>query len=98
MHVHTVLVKLADPADRDRCRAEMLRMDGAIDGMIDLTVHVNECEGDYAADIALRTRWVDAAAYHAYETHPLHLEVRAAVLAMTSGAMTIDYTAGAPGG
>lgn len=98
MHVHTVLVKLADPADRDRCRAEMLRMDGAIDGMIDLTVHLNECKGDYAADIALCTRWVDGAAYRAYETHPLHLKVRAAVLSLMSGALTIDYTVGDPGG
>ncbi len=93
-----VLVKLADPADRERCRSEMLRMDGAIDGMIDLAVLMNECHGDYAADIALRTRWVDSAAYRAYERHPLHLEVRATVLALMSDAMTIDYTVGARGG
>ena len=98
VHVHTVLVKLADPADLERCRAEMLRMDGAIDGMIDLTVLTNELDGDYAADLALCTRWVDARAYRAYETHPLHLEVRAAVLAMMSGALTIDHTAEDPGG
>ena len=98
MHVHTVLVKLADPADRERCRSEMLRMEGAIDGMVDLVVVANECGGDHAADIALRTRWVDTAAYRAYERHPLHVEVRAAVLALTSDALTIDYTTGDPGG
>ena len=98
MHVHTVLVKLADPADLERCRSEMLRMDGAIDGMIDLAVLTNELDGDYAADLALRTRWVDTAAYRAYERHPLHLEVRATVLALMSDAMTIDYTVEAPGG
>jgi hypothetical protein len=98
VHIHLVLVKLADPADRERCRSEMLRMDGAIDGMVDLAVVTNECGGDHAADIALRTRWVDSAAYRAYERHPLHLEVRAVVLSLTAEALTIDYTAGNPGG
>jgi len=98
VHVHLVLVTLADPADRDRCRTEMLRMDGAIDGMVDLTVVVNECDGEYAADLALRTRWEDIEAYRAYERHPLHTEVRAAVLAMMSGAATIDYTIEDPDG
>ena len=98
MHVHTVLVKLADPADRERCRAEMLRMDGAIDGMIDLVVLTNECGGDYAADVALCTRWVDSEAYRAYQRHPLHLQVRAVVLSLMSDAMTIDYTVGSSGG
>ena len=98
MHVHTVLVKLADPTDRERCRAEMMRMDGAIAGMIDITVRMNECDGEHAADIALRTRWVDAEAYRAYETHPLHVEVRSAVLALMSDAATIDYTVAEPDG
>ena len=98
MHVHTVLVRLTDPADRERCRSEMLRMDGAIEGMIDLTVVTNECGGEYAADIALRTRWVNSEAYRAYQRHPLHLEVRASVLALTSDAMTIDHTVGGPDG
>ena len=74
----------------------MLRMDGAIPGMIDLTVTLNECGGAYAADLALCTRWVDAEAYRAYEAHPLHREVRSVVLALASDAATIDYTADDP--
>lgn len=98
MHVHLVLIKLIDPADRERCRTEMLRMDGAIEGMVDLTVLINECDGTYAADIGLRTRWTDTAAYRAYQAHPLHLEVRAVVLSLAADAATIDYTVGDPGG
>lgn len=98
MHVHTVLVKLADPADRDRCRAEMSRLDGAIPGMIDLALVMNEFDGNNAADIALTTRWADAEAYRAYDEHPLHLEVRSAILPLISNIATIDYTAAEPAG
>ena len=93
MHVRTVLVTLADPADRDRCRAEMLRMDGQIDGMVDMTVRVNEEGGDHAADIMLVTRWADDDAFRAYEDHPLHLDVRGVVLSLASDAATFDHTA-----
>ena len=72
-------------------------MDGAIPGMIDLTVVLNEGADEYAADIALRTRWEDLEAYRAYRAHPLHLEVRSVVLGLMTDAMTIDYTVGTVG-
>ena len=98
MRVRTVLVKLTDPADRERCRAEMMRMDGRIDGMVDMAVRVNEDDGGYAADVSLTTRWADEEAYRGYEEHPLHLEVRAAVLSMAADVTTFDYTAPDDGG
>ncbi len=98
MQVRTVLVKLTDPADRERCRAEMVRMDGQIDGMVDMTVRVNEDDGDYAADVSLITRWTDEEAYQGYEEHPLHLDVRGAVLSMAADVLTFDYTAPDEGG
>ena len=98
MHVHTVLLKLADAGDRDRCRAEMLRLDGAIPGMIGLELVLNEFDGANAADIALTTRWADADAYRAYDSHPLHVEVRAAILPLISDISVIDYTVADPAG
>ncbi len=92
MHVHTVLIKLSDPGDRDRCCAEIMRMDGEIDGMVDLTLRVNETGGFFAADIALTTRWVDVDVYSAYVDHPLHRQVRGVILALMSDAASIDYT------
>jgi quinol monooxygenase YgiN len=92
MHVHTVLVTLHDPATAERCRDVMSSMRGKIDGMIDLTVVTNELAGGYSADVALTTTWRDLAAYEAYTTDPVHLEVRAVVLDLMASAATIDYT------
>ena len=96
MHVHTVLVKLRDPATLDRCREAMESMRGRIDSMIELRVDVNELVGNYSCDLALTTIWPDVDAYHAYETDPVHLEVRAVVLDLMAEATTIDYTVAAP--
>lgn len=92
MHVHTVFVKLHDPATVDRCQAVMESMRGRVDGMVDLVVHRNELPGNYSCDLALTTTWADVDAYHAYETDPVHLEVRSVVLDLMADASTIDYT------
>lgn len=92
MHVHTVLVKLHDPDTLDRCREVMESMRGRIDSMLDLQVTVNELGGDYACDLALTTTWPDLAAYHEYESDPVHLEVRKMVLELMRDGATIDYT------
>lgn len=92
MHVHTVLVKLHDPATLEQCRNLMESMRGRIDDMIDLTVTANELPGAYSCDLALTTRWPDLAAYEAYTTDPVHLEVRKVVLELMADGATIDYT------
>ena len=92
MHVHTVMVKLHDPTTLARCRQVMESMRGRVDGMVDLQVTVNELPGNYSCDLALTTTWTDLAAYRAYETDPVHLEVRAVVLELMRDAATIDYT------
>ena len=38
----------------------------------------------------------DAEAYRAYDEHPLHLEVRSAILPLISNIATIDYTIAEP--
>lgn len=93
MHVHTVLVKLHDPATADECRELMESMRDRIASMIDLRVTTNELGGNYACDLSLTTTWPDVEAYHAYAVDPVHLEVQAAVLALMSDGATIDYTA-----
>ena len=40
----------------------------------------------------LTTTWPDVAAYHAYETDPIHLEVRNQVIDLMETAATVDYT------
>ncbi|MGI9608499.1 MAG: Dabb family protein [Acidimicrobiales bacterium] len=92
MHVHTVLVKLEDPATLDRCRMLMESMRGRIDGMVELDVQVNNLAGSFSCDLSLTTTWTDQAAYERYTTDPVHLEVRQQVLDLTTEAMTIDYT------
>ncbi|MGI9622540.1 MAG: Dabb family protein [Acidimicrobiales bacterium] len=92
MHIHTVLVKLRDPSQVGQCRELMESMRGRIDSMIELRVDINELPGTYACDLALTTSWPHVEAYHAYETDPIHLEVRAQVIDLMESASTIDYT------
>ena len=92
MHVHCVMVKLHDPATTGECGALMETMRGRIDGMVDLRVDVNNLVGSYSCDLSLTTSWVDLAAYEAYTTDLVHLEVRAQVFELMADAMTIDYT------
>lgn len=91
MHVHTVLVKLKDPATLDRCRNVMESMRGRIDGMVDLEVQVNNLDGSYSCDLSLTTTWANVEAYDGYTTDPVHMDVREQVLDLISDAMTIDY-------
>lgn len=92
MHVHTVMVKLHDPATVDQCRALMESMNGRIDYMIDLRVEVNNLVGNYSCDLSLTTVWPDLAAYERYTADPVHLEVREQVLDLMADGMTIDYS------
>jgi len=91
MHVHTVLVRLEDPATLDRCRTLMESMRSRIDGMVDLDVRVNNLVGSYSCHLSLTTSWTDIDAYQRYTTDPVHLEVREQVLELMSDAMTLDY-------
>jgi quinol monooxygenase YgiN len=91
MHVHTVLVKLKDPATLDHCQTIMESMRGRIEGMVDLEIQVNNLEGSYSGDLSLTTSWRDVEAYEGYTTDPIHMEVREQVLDLISDAMTIDY-------
>jgi len=96
MHIHTVFVKLKDPATLAECRAAMESMRGRIDNLLGLEIQENNIEGNYSCDLSLTTHWADVAAYHAYETDPVHLEVRAVVTNLMSDAMTIDYSLDVP--
>ncbi len=93
MHVHTTFVKLKDPSTLAQCRGAMESMRDQIDDMLALRVDENMLAGNYSCDLSITTVWPDTAAYQAYESDPVHLEVRSVVTELMSGAMTIDYVA-----
>ena len=92
MHVHVVLVKLADPAQAETCMTAMRSMQGRIPGMIDLECAHNEIDVETAADVMLRTTWTDRAAYDAYQVDPVHTEVAELVRSLMVDATTMDWT------
>ena len=92
VHVHLVLVKLADPATAGACMAAMRSMEGRIDGMVGLDCRPNELDAPYAHDVMLRTEWRDRAAYEAYRTDPVHVEVADRVRSWMTAAATMDWT------
>ncbi len=92
MHVHVVLITLHDAADAPRVKTLMESMTGRIAGMVSLDARLNELPEPHACDIALTTRWVDAAAYEAYKTDPVHVEVATQIRTLMASASTLDYT------
>jgi heme-degrading monooxygenase HmoA len=92
VHVHLTLMTFDDPAVLDDLEPRMRSMEGRVPGLVGLTVTRTERDDDTSAHVGLTTRFVDAAAYEAYRTDAVHMEVAAHVRARMTGAMTLDWT------
>jgi hypothetical protein len=92
VHVHVVLVKLADQNDAERCMTAMRSMQGRIDGLVSLDCRRNEIDTTESFDVRLQTRFTDRAAYDSYRTDPVHTEVASLVRSLMTDAATLDWT------
>lgn len=76
MYLHIFLFRWkphATPADIDRATMAVEAFAGAIPGLLEVTVGPNLAENSGGHDFGGFLRFADAAAYHAYASHPSHL-------------------------
>lgn len=89
---HCVLFSLpaGAEADADRLVAEILAMDGRIDGLVALTAgrHQGPRRG---FDVALVADLDDADALARYDAHPVHAPVKALAAELCDGIAAVDF-------
>lgn len=66
-------------------------MKGKIPGLIELESGGDELRSERSYDLALITVFESWEAFRAYQTHPAHLPVKAAMHEARSGSVSVDY-------
>ena len=88
---HIVMWKLRDPADAPRF-AELLRgCAELVPGILEFEVAIRRDGLEASADVALVSRFADAAALAAYQAHPHHQAVGAQLGQMREQRHVFDY-------
>jgi hypothetical protein len=88
---HVVLWEMHDPADAKSFADELCSCARIVPGMLGFEV-VTRAEGLAAtADVCLIASFTDAAALHAYEVHPQHVQVSARLRALRRARHVLDF-------
>ena len=90
---HIVMWKLKDPAQAAEFKRLLLTCHNLVPGMLAFDVGIREAELEANVDVVLSSRFTDAAALHAYVTHPHHQEVAARLGQMREQRHVLDYLA-----
>lgn len=90
---HIVFFKLKDKSRENvETTLSLLRgMEGRIEGLVSLEVGANFLEADRNFDIALVCVFESKEAFEAYQTHPVHMPVRAHMHKVRSDSVACDY-------
>ena len=94
---HVVVWKVKDPSERDAHTAAAKRalelMRGRIPGLLAIEVGIDIGVDDGADDLCLYAEFEDRAALDRYQTHPLHLDVKAILAPLVTGRRCVDWDA-----
>ncbi|MBE5760478.1 MAG: Dabb family protein [Clostridiales bacterium] len=90
---HIVMFKLADTSKENiEYTLGMLRsMEGKIEGMLSLEAGANFLEADRNYDIALVCEFDSLESFQKYQTHPVHMPVRAHMHKVRTASVACDY-------
>ena len=91
MFRHLVFFKFNDPSDAPEAQRRLESMRGAVPSLRSLEVGIDTVGGARSWHMALDTRFDDLAAYEAYKTDPLHLEVLAWLKTVVDASATVDF-------
>ena len=93
---HIVLFKIKDEfKDEIPQLVENFRgMKGKIEGMLDLEAGADILKSDRSYDLALVTVFDSMASFEAYQTHPVHLPVKARMHEVRSASVACDFEIG----
>ena len=94
MLTHVVLFKLKDrsPESVERARQVLVNMEGRIPELLSIEVGADVLHSERSYDLALITRFASLEALQAYDTHPLHEEVKAYMKEVLDGSsVCVDF-------
>ena len=88
---HVVMWTLHDPADAGRFKATLDTCRGLVPGMLEFEVGIRQPGLDASCDVVLVSTFADMAALEAYQSHPQHQTVSAALGPLRSRRTVLDY-------
>jgi len=91
MITHVVLFKFPERADAERARELLLGMRGRVEPLKELEAGLDVTRSPRSYDLALITRFADAAGLELYRAHPVHLEVLEFIRAHVGSTCAVDY-------
>lgn len=98
-HIVMWTIAGASPAEKagnaERVRAAFEGLRGKIPGLVHLEVGLDQSRIDDACDVVLYTEFDTPGSLHAYQDHPEHHRVRAALEGLRVTRHQVDYAVGA---
>ncbi|CAG1018665.1 hypothetical protein BURC_03470 [Burkholderiaceae bacterium] len=88
---HVVLWRLHQPTEAERFAQELRSCAGIVPGMLGFEVAARSAHIDGSADVCLIASFADEAALRAYEQHPLHRRVSAALAPVRRERHAMDF-------
>ena len=90
---HIVLFKIKEEykSELPQLVKSFYGMKGKIEGMVDLEAGQDFLQSERSYDLALLTVFDSRAAFEAYQTHPVHMPVRARMHEVRSASVACDY-------
>ena len=93
---HIVVWRVMDTPESKLANAQQIKrllegMRGRIPGLLQLEVGINFVEDPLASDCVLYSAFADRAALLAYQTHPVHEAVKAAIRELSVERRVVDY-------
>jgi hypothetical protein len=91
MLTHVVLFRFADLSVAHEARDRLLAMRGQIPSLQSIEAGVDITRSDRSFDLALITRFEDAAGLQAYAEHPVHVEVVTWIRTVVTQMAAVDF-------
>ena len=91
MITHIVLMKFADPGNRDEAKKRLEELPAAIPQIRSLTVGLNVVEAEVNYDLALVTTHDSIDELKGYQGHPVHVEFGGWLRPLLTSRVVVDH-------
>ena len=88
---HIVMWKLINPGDAAQFKAQLDSCSDLVPGMLRIEVAIRTPAFDANCDVVLVSEFADAAALHAYQSHPHHQQISAGLGKLRETRNVLDY-------
>ena len=91
MITHIVLMKFADPSNRDEAKTRLEALPAEIPHIRSLTVGLDVVGSEVSQDLALITTHDSLDELKAYQSHPVHVEFGGWLRPLLTSRVAVDY-------